>query len=69
MGILTKAGSPMTALMLHDIEGRSPIDVEHVLSAMRQQAEPAGVDAPFLRLARCRAGTYETRRKREAKAV
>ncbi|MFC7475651.1 2-dehydropantoate 2-reductase [Dankookia sp. GCM10030260] len=67
-GFLTKEGSPLTASMLRDIERRGAAEGEHVLGDMVERAATLGIDAPLLRLARCHAGTYEARRRREAAA-
>ena len=63
--MLTKAGSPLTASTLRDIERRAPAEGEHVLGDMVERAAWLDVVLPLLRLARCHAGTYEARRKRE----
>jgi 2-dehydropantoate 2-reductase len=69
MGLLTQAGSPLTASMLRDIERHAPAEGEHVLGDMVERAGTLGVDTPLLRLARCHAATHEARRKREAAAA
>jgi 2-dehydropantoate 2-reductase len=69
MGMLTQAGSPLTASMLRDIERRAPAEGEHVLGDLVERAATLGVDTPLLRLARCHVGTHEARRKREAAAA
>ena len=68
-GFLTREGSPLTASMFRDIERRGQAEGEHVLGDMVERAGALGVDTPLLRLARCHAGTYEARRRREAAAA
>jgi 2-dehydropantoate 2-reductase len=62
---MLKAGSPLTASMLRDIERGGSTEGEHVLGDLVAQAESLGVPTPLLRLARCHVAAYEARRTRE----
>lgn len=64
--ILSRAGSPLKASMLADIERGGPTEGEHVLGWMSERAATTGVAAPTLALARCAVAAYEIARSRRA---
>jgi len=60
----TSAGSPLTASMLRDIEGRLPTEGDHILGdLLRRAAKPD--DRSLLRIAYANIKAYEARRQRE----
>jgi 2-dehydropantoate 2-reductase len=63
--MLTKAGSPLTASMLRDLEAGMPSEGDHVLGDFLRRA--ASADAcPVLRVAAAHLRAYEARRERIA---
>ncbi|HEV8388723.1 MAG TPA: ketopantoate reductase family protein [Dongiaceae bacterium] len=65
-GILTAAGSDMTASMLRDIQKGGATEGDHVVGDMLRRAQGFGLATPLLRVANAHLQTYETER---AKAV
>jgi 2-dehydropantoate 2-reductase len=65
---LTRAGSPIVASMLRDIERGAPVEVEHLIADLLRRGEPQSIAAPTLRLACAHLNAYEARRRREAAA-
>ena len=65
MGILTAAGSPMSASMLRDIENRGRIEGDHIIGDLlrRRKSPPAGISV--MALAHVHVKAYEERLKRE----
>ena len=61
-GLLTATGSPFTASMLRDIEGRAEIECEHLQGDMIRRAEALGVPTPLLVMAYCHLQAYRNRR-------
>jgi len=62
LGMLTRAGSPVTASMLRDLESGQRIEGEHIVGDMLRRARAAGQDAPLLSIALCHLRAYEMRR-------
>ena len=62
LGMLTRAGSPVTASMLRDLESGQRIEGEHIVGDMLRRACAAGQDAPLLSIALCHLRAYEMRR-------
>jgi 2-dehydropantoate 2-reductase len=58
-GILTEAGSTLTASMLRDIEAGAPIEADHVIGDLLNRAEK-----PLLRIVYTGLKAYEARRSR-----
>ena len=61
-GMLTHAGSSVTASMLRDLEAGQRIEGEHIVGGMLKRAREAGLDAPLLSLAWVHLQAYEARR-------
>ncbi len=57
-------GSPFSASMLRDLEGRAETEADHIIGDLLARADAAGVATPLLRLAYCHLGTYAARRAR-----
>jgi 2-dehydropantoate 2-reductase len=64
IGLFTKAGSPVKASMLRDIERGSTTEGDHVLGDMAARARALGIETPILDLARCHVAAYEVSRTR-----
>lgn len=62
--LFTKAGSPVKASMLRDIERGSTTEGDHVLGDMASRARALGIETPTLDLARCHVAAYEVSRTR-----
>jgi 2-dehydropantoate 2-reductase len=62
---LTTAGSPLTASMLRDIEGRGRTEVDQILGDLLQRRKTAAGPSSVLALAHLHVEAYEARRKRE----
>ncbi len=63
--VLTRAGSPVKASMLRDIERGATTEGEHILGDMAIRARGLGIATPILDLARIHLAAYEaTRRER-----
>ena len=62
LGMLTRAGSPVTASMLRDLESGQRIEGEHIVGDMLRRARAAGQAAPLLSIALCHLRAYELRR-------
>ncbi len=58
-GILTEAGSTLTASMLRDIEAGAPIEADHIIGDLLNRAE-----TPLLRIVYSALKAYEARRSR-----
>jgi 2-dehydropantoate 2-reductase len=63
--MLTKAGSPLTASMLRDLEAGMPSEGEHILGDFLRRAAISD-DCPALRIATAHVRAYEARRERIA---
>ena len=63
-GVVTTAGSPLTASMLRDVEGGGRVEVEHVLGDLLGRGETGA--SPLLRVAYLQLQAYEARRVRLA---
>ena len=66
-GMLTAAGSPLTASMLRDIENGNPIEADHIVGDLIRRGERAGISpekAALLRLAYAHLKAYEARLRR-----
>jgi 2-dehydropantoate 2-reductase len=63
-GMLTKAGSPITASMLKDLERGAAIEAAHIVGDMLARAGQQ--EAATLKIAYAHLTTYEARRAREA---
>ncbi len=61
-GMLTQAGSAVTASMLRDLEAGQRIEGAHIVGDMLQRAHAAGQAAPLLGLAWVHLQAYEKRR-------
>jgi 2-dehydropantoate 2-reductase len=59
LGILTEAGSPLTASMLRDIEAGAPIEADHIIGDLLNRAE-----TPLLQIVYTGLKAYEARRSR-----
>jgi 2-dehydropantoate 2-reductase len=63
-GLLTAAGSPLTASMLRDIENRNPIEADHILGDLIGRGDRTGSlarEGSLLRLAYTHLKAYEAR--------
>jgi 2-dehydropantoate 2-reductase len=63
--LLTAAGSPFTASMFRDIEGKSRIEAQHIVGDLLGRSKAAN---PLLTVAYAHLRAYEARREREAAA-
>ena len=63
LGMLTQAGSPVTASMLRDLESGQRVEGEHIVGDMVERARACGQEAPLLALARCHLQAYQARRE------
>ncbi len=63
-GVVTTAGSPLTASMLRDIERGGPVEVEHIVGDLLARGEDGA--SPLLRVAYLHLRSYEARRQRLA---
>lgn len=59
---LTRAGSPLKASMLHDLEAGHRMEAAHIVGDMRDRVRAAGVPAPMLAAAYCHLQAYERER-------
>jgi 2-dehydropantoate 2-reductase len=62
-GMLTAAGSPITASMLKDLQRGSAIEADHIIGDMLARGQHHA--APTLKIAYANLKTYEARRERE----
>jgi 2-dehydropantoate 2-reductase len=70
-GLLTAAGSPLTASMLRDIENHHPIEADHILGDLIRRGEQGGSstsDMSLLRLAYTHLKAHEAREERSRSA-
>ncbi|WP_124983129.1 2-dehydropantoate 2-reductase [Ralstonia solanacearum] len=58
---LTKAGSPMTASMLRDLEGDGRVEADHIVGDMLRRGRAAGADVWLLRVAYAHLQAYQQR--------
>ena len=65
-GMVTTAGSLLTASMLRDVERGGQVEVDHVIGDLLRRGEPGA--APLLRVAYLHLKTYQARRAREGGA-
>lgn len=64
-GILTAAGSTLTASMLRDIERNGPTEADHVIGDLLARSTAVGSRKSVLRLALAHLHSYEIRRQRQ----
>ncbi|MQP76154.1 2-dehydropantoate 2-reductase [Stenotrophomonas sp. MYb238] len=62
LSALTRAGSPIKASMLRDLEAGQRVEAEHIVGDMLERAQAAGQAAPLLRAAYCHLQAYEAQR-------
>ncbi len=67
-GMLTAPGSTFAASMLRDIEGRAPIEADHIIGDLTRRVGRQREHA-LLRIAEAHLRAYEARRAREAAAA
>lgn len=63
-GMLTEAGSTLSASMLRDLEQGSAVEADHVLGDLLARGASAGLELPVLRLAYTHLKAYEERRRK-----
>ncbi|MCA1456342.1 2-dehydropantoate 2-reductase [Bradyrhizobium sp. BRP22] len=63
-GMLTAAGSPMTASMFRDIKAGLPVEADHVIGDLVARADAAKIPVPKLRTAYTHLKAYELQRGR-----
>jgi 2-dehydropantoate 2-reductase len=63
-GMLTAAGSALTASMLRDIERNAPIEADHIIGDLTNRGEKSQIKLPHLSTAYTRLKAYEARRTR-----
>lgn len=61
-GLMTEAGSPLTASMFRDIENGSRIEADHIIGDLLARAGAAGLESPLLRVICTHLKAYENRR-------
>ncbi|WP_291847398.1 2-dehydropantoate 2-reductase [Bradyrhizobium sp.] len=61
-GLLTTAGSPMTASMFRDVRAGLPVEADHVIGDLVARADAAKIPAPKLRIAYTHLKAYEKQR-------
>ena len=61
-GMLTSAGSPMTASMFRDVKAGLPVEADHVIGDLIARADAAKVPVPKLRIAYTHLKAYEKQR-------
>lgn len=66
-GMLTDAGSTMSASMMRDLEQGSAVEADHVIGDLLARGKVAGLELPILRLAYVHVKAYEARQGREAR--
>jgi 2-dehydropantoate 2-reductase len=66
---LSRAGSPLMASMLRDVERHAPVEAGHILGDLLHRGERFAVPAPTLRMAYLHLKAYEARRQRDAVAA
>lgn len=62
LSALTRAGSPIKASMLRDLEAGQRVEAAHIVGDMLERAQAAGQAAPLLRAAYCHLQAYEAQR-------
>ena len=62
LGAVTKAGSPIKASMLRDLEAGQRVEAAHIVGDMLERALAAGQQAPLLRSAYSHLQVYEAQR-------
>lgn len=62
LAALTKAGSPIKASMLRDLEAGQRVEAAHIVGDMLERARRAGHAAPLLQAAYCHLQAYEAQR-------
>jgi 2-dehydropantoate 2-reductase len=67
-GMLTAAGSPLTASMLRDIERNGPIEADHIVGDLLERGRRHAISGndSFLKVAYTHLKAYEGRRARTA---
>ena len=63
-GMLTAAGSTLTASMLRDIERNAPIEADHIIGDLLNRGEKSQKKLPHLNTAYTHLKSYEARRTR-----
>jgi 2-dehydropantoate 2-reductase len=58
---LTKAGSPMTASMLRDLESGGRVEADQIVGDMLRRGRALGVDVALLRVAYAHLQAYQQR--------
>lgn len=61
-GVLTEAGSSLSASMMRDLEQGGAIEADHVVGDLLARARPADAALPMLRVAYAHLKAYESRR-------
>ena len=64
-GMLTAAGSPITASMLRDVERGAATEADHIVGDLLARGGARESDYPLLQIAYAHLRTYEARRQRE----
>jgi 2-dehydropantoate 2-reductase len=64
--VLVRAGSPLAASMLRDIERQAPVEGEHILGDLMRRGAAHQIALPALRIAYVHLKAYESRRMRES---
>ena len=64
-GILTAAGSDLTASMLRDVQKGGPTEGDHIVGDLLRRARQLGVATPLLRVANAHLQTYEAERAKD----
>lgn len=65
-GIVTEAGSKLTASMFRDIQNGGPTEGSHIVGDMLRRARAFGLTTPLLRIANAHLQTYEAERAKAA---
>jgi 2-dehydropantoate 2-reductase len=61
-GMLTTAGSPLTASMFRDVAAGLPTEADHIVGDLVARGHAAKIDVPRLRVAYAHLKTYEAQR-------
>jgi len=65
-GVVTTAGSDVTASMFRDIQGGGRIEGGHIVGDLLRRARRLGVATPLLRIANVHLQAYEAERRKAA---
>lgn len=63
-GVLTEAGSALSASMMRDLEQGGPVEADHVVGDLLARSNAAATELPMLRTAYAHLKAYEARRTR-----